>query len=159
MSKTSYHALHVHLVFSTNRRRRCIKGNVKIYLYEAIRAIISDTGGQVLAVGGTTDHVHILASVPPALDLAKAIQKLKSTTSRWLNDRYFTEDKFRWAKGYALFSVSHSMIGKTIRYIDAQWDIHKTSSFKEELVKILKVHNMELDTWDGPRRKKQAVAG
>jgi putative transposase len=155
MSKTSYHALHLHLVFSTNRRKRCIKGNVKIYLYEALRALFSDSGGQVLCVGGTTDHVHILASIPPNVDLSKTIQKVKSTTTRWLNERYFTDDKFRWAKGYAAFSVSHSMIGKTIKYIDDQWDIHKSSSFKEELIRMLRAHNMELDTWDGPVRRKK----
>ncbi|MFU8859863.1 MAG: IS200/IS605 family transposase [Cyclonatronaceae bacterium] len=155
MSKTTYHALHLHFVFSTNRRKRCIKGNVKIYLYEALRALFSDSGGQVLSVGGTTDHVHILASMPLTVDLSKTIQKIKSTTTRWLNERYFSDDKFRWAKGYAVFSVSQSVIGKTIRYIDDQWDIHKSSTFKEELTRMLKAHNMELDTWDGPVRRKK----
>jgi putative transposase len=153
MGRTSYHAVHLHLVFSTNRRRRCIRGNVKSYLYEAIRSLITDAGGELRAIGGTTDHVHMLISVPPVTDISKLVQKIKMMTSTWLNVHYFSDDKFRWAKGYAVFSVSQSLIGKTTRYIGNQWEIHKQSTFREELEKILKVHNMELEVWEGPGEK------
>jgi putative transposase len=159
MSKTSYYAVHLHLVFSTNRRRRCIKGNVKTYLYEAIRSLITDSGGELRAIGGTTDHVHLLASLPPTTDISKTVQKVKSMTSKWMNEHYFTDDKFRWAKGYAVFSVSQSMVEKTIRYIDSQWEIHKNSTFKEELIRMLKAHNMELEIWDGPVKGKKKEVG
>jgi REP element-mobilizing transposase RayT len=36
-----------------------------------------------IAIGGTSNHVHLLIGLKPSMALAEAIQKLKANSSRW----------------------------------------------------------------------------
>jgi REP element-mobilizing transposase RayT len=39
-----------------------------------------------LAIGGTTDHMHALLSLPGMMSFAKAVQLIKGGSSKWIND-------------------------------------------------------------------------
>jgi putative transposase len=38
---------------------------------------------KILAAGGTSNHIHLLIGLPPALTLATVVQKLKANSSLW----------------------------------------------------------------------------
>jgi len=44
-------------------------------------------GMKALAVGGTRDHAHLLISLPPTMAIAKAMQLIKSGSSKWMHDK------------------------------------------------------------------------
>jgi REP element-mobilizing transposase RayT len=57
---------------------------------------------KILADGCTSNHIHLLIGLPPALTLAEVVQKLKANSSRW---RWLGENgvQFEWQKGYGPF--------------------------------------------------------
>ena len=65
-------------------------------------------GFTALIIGGVADHVHALIALPPTMPLSKAIQFLKGSSSKWINDDMATGGDFAWQEGYGAFSISAS---------------------------------------------------
>jgi REP element-mobilizing transposase RayT len=78
----------VHCVFSTKERRKLIRPETQSDLWSFIGGIARKNGFKALIVGGTENHVHILLSLPAVMPLAKAVQLLKGSSSRWMNETH-----------------------------------------------------------------------
>jgi hypothetical protein len=52
---------------------------------------------------------------------------------------------FAWQRGYASFSVSASNLAAVTKYIETQEEHHKKYSFEQELLSLLKKHNVRFD--------------
>ncbi|MGA7462624.1 MAG: IS200/IS605 family transposase [Candidatus Korobacteraceae bacterium] len=130
----------VHCVFSTRGRANLIREPERTWQYVA--GIARTKKIPVLAIGGTTNHVHLLLAVPPALPLAKVIQDLKGNSSKWLNE---TSHGFAWQSGYGAFSVSESRRQAVIDYIAAQEEHHRKWSFEQEFLTLLRNSKIEFD--------------
>lgn len=53
--------------------------------------------------------------------------------------------KFGWQDGYALFTVSKSIVPKVVDYILTQRVHHATKSFEDEYVELLELHGVDYD--------------
>jgi len=95
-----------------------------------------------IAIGGMDDHAHILFHLPQTLTLSKAVQLLKSNSSKWMNEHGI---KFAWQEGYADFSVSVSNTPVVADYICNQEEHHRKISFQDEYLALLKKHGVEFD--------------
>src|SRR5882672_5011904 len=104
----SYVSNLVHYIFSTKEWFPFIDGELESRLWPYIGGIARENGMKALAIGGTTDHLHTLLSLPATLSLAKAIQLIKGGSSKWIHDRLPKYRKFEWQEGYGAFSVSAS---------------------------------------------------
>jgi len=138
----------VHCVFSTKARRPLIPAELQERLYAYMIGIAHNLGLKILAAGGTSNHVHLLIALPPAMALAEAMQKLKANSSRWLGENGV---EFEWQKGYGAFSVSRSNIDEVSKYVARQEQHHRKTSFQEEFLALLKKHGLEYDEryiWD-----------
>jgi len=133
----------VHCVFSTKLRRNLITSEIQPDLWAFLGGIARKNGFKALSVGGTENHVHILLSLPATMPLAKALQLVKGTSSRWVNER--CGRGFAWQEGYGAFSVGISQKNDTIAYIRSQAEHHRTRSFEDEFVAFLKKHGIEYD--------------
>jgi REP element-mobilizing transposase RayT len=100
---------------------------------------------KALKIGGVDDHVHILVSLPTTLDIAKAVQLLKGSSSKWVHDTFPDQQAFEWQAGYGAFSIGISAVADTLTYIENQAEHHKRISFQEELASILKKHGIEFE--------------
>jgi putative transposase len=80
--------------------------------------IARKNGFKALIVGGTEDHVHILLSLPAVMPSAKAVQLLKGSSSRWMNETH--TKGFAWEEGYGAFTFGVSQKPRTIDYIKSQ---------------------------------------
>jgi REP-associated tyrosine transposase len=132
----------VHCVFSTKDRRATIPGDLQERLWAYLGGIAVNLGVRLMAVGGTTDHVHILISLPPRLALAEVIQKLKANSSRWLGEHGV---RFGWQNGYGGFSVSPPALEKVSSYIRHQAEHHKKRNFEEEFITLRKMSEIVFD--------------
>jgi putative transposase len=133
----------VHCVFSTKQRRKLICTETQPELWSFIGGIARKNGFKTLIVGGTEDHIHILLSLPATMPLAKAVQLLKGSSSRWMNE---TQAKgFSWQEGYGAFTLGVSQKPRTIDYIKRQAEHHRKCSFDEEFVAFLKRHVIDYD--------------
>jgi putative transposase len=100
---------------------------------------------KALAIGGASDHVHVLLSLPATLSIAKAMQLLKGNPSKWLRETFPKMHSFAWQEGYGAFSVSISGVDATVAYIRNQTEHHRTRSFREEYATMLKKHGFVLE--------------
>jgi putative transposase len=133
----------VHRVFSTKERRRLIRTETQSELWSFIGGIARKNGFKALIVGGTDDHVHVLLSLPATIPLAKAMQLLKGSSSRWMNENHVKG--FAWQEGYGAFTLGVSQKPRTIDYIKRQAEHHRKRSFEEEFVAFLKKHAIDYD--------------
>jgi putative transposase len=102
-------------------------------------------GFQAIKVGGVQDHVHALLLLPPTIPLAKAVQILKSCSSKWLNDTKPAGANFSWQEGYDAFSVSASHTQGVLHYIANQAAHHAKRNFEEEYLEFLKRYGIAYD--------------
>jgi putative transposase len=132
----------IHVVFATAERRPAIRDEMQELLHSYLGGIARENGIRALAVGGTADHVHLLISLPRTISVAKAVQLLKSGSSKWIHENFSGTTNFAWQEGYGAFSIGVSQRANTVRYIRSQSEHHKRISFADELKKFLAVHEI-----------------
>jgi putative transposase len=133
----SFTSLNIHFVFSTKNRKCLIDDQIKSRLWEYMGGIAKQQNMKAIAIGGTSNHIHMLVSLPAAITPAKSVQLIKSNSSKWVNEEFPNKRGFCWQVGYSGFSVSPRQIQKVINYINAQEECHRIKSFEEEYIGFL----------------------
>ena len=128
----------VHIIFGTDGRRNTIPEERRTEVWAYMLGIGRNLKIPVVAVGGMSDHAHLLIALPPTITLAAAVQKFKANTSRFLGKG------FEWQEGYAAYSVSASNIAATIEYIRDQEKHHAKRDFKQELKEFARKNGFEI---------------
>lgn len=126
----TYSANFVHCIFSTKDRRDLIPSEVQEQLWAYLLGIANNLRLKTLAIGGTSNHIHVLVGLPTNMSVAETVQKLKANSSRWLGEHGID---FQWQEGYGVFSVSPSMLNTVQAYIRHQEEHHRKRSFDDEL--------------------------
>ncbi len=93
--------------------------------------VIKGLNGIPLAVGGVSDHMHLLIGLRATHVIADVLRELKSESSRWVHEKIAVPG-FAWQEGYAAISVSPSQIEDVRKYILSQVEHHRTRTFQEE---------------------------
>ncbi|MCH8830727.1 MAG: IS200/IS605 family transposase, partial [Planctomycetes bacterium] len=101
-----------HVVFSTKERRPMISAPIRSELYPYLGGIIRDKDGILLEIGGTADHVHILAKLKQHIAIADILRELKANSSKFLNERPDLGQWYGWQTGYGAFTVSASQVSR-----------------------------------------------
>ena len=134
-----------HVIYSTKHRQPLLTPPILTRLIEFTGGLIRQSGGRMLAMGGSPDHVHVLASLTPSAAISSQIREIKSLSSGWLKSSFPQLRAFAWQEGYSAVSVSQSVAGAVERYVRAQAEHHQTRTFEEELVAILQKAGIEFD--------------
>jgi REP-associated tyrosine transposase len=134
-----------HIVFSTKERVPLIREDLEERLYAYTGGIVRGEGGILLEIGGTADHVHLLAKFKTDVAVSTMLKKIKGKSSKWVNDLPDYADPFYWQEGYGIFSVSESAVERVRRYIRGQKEHHRRVSFKDELITLLRRQRIPFD--------------
>lgn len=134
MSHT-YTASYFHCIFSTKERKNTIPDNLRPNLWAYIAGTAKNLGIVPVAIGGTSNHAHLLLGLKANMTVAEAVQKLKANSSRWMGEHGIT---FEWQKGYAALSVSPSLVGSVRAYVLNQEHHHRKRSFEQEFALLLR---------------------
>jgi REP element-mobilizing transposase RayT len=102
MSNT-YSQITIHAVFAVKYRANFIIKDWRDNLHQYIAGIINNKGAKSLAVGGWTDHVHLLFGMPVTTSLANFIGIIKSNSSKWINEQQLVKENFNGRKDMAHF--------------------------------------------------------
>jgi REP element-mobilizing transposase RayT len=137
--------LYYHIIFSTKHRAQLIYPELLPRLHEYLGGIIHGEGGTALEIGGTADHVHLLARCRPDVALSELLRRVKRNSSEWLHKTVPSAVGFAWQEGYAAFTVSASGVDSVRRYIASQAEHHHTQTFQEEFVAFLQRHGVQYD--------------
>ncbi|HLO40575.1 MAG TPA: IS200/IS605 family transposase [Phycisphaerales bacterium] len=132
-----------HIVFATKNREPWLTPSLEQRLYPFLGGISRDLECAALAINGWLDHVHLLVRYPANLSHADMARHLKGRSSKWIHDELDDLQSFAWQEGYGGFTVSASMLDRVKHYIDRQKEHHQTTSFKQELMKLLDLHGIE----------------
>ena len=141
----------LHLVFSTKNRERWIDDSIRFDLHAYLAGACRKLGSEAYRIGGTDDHVHIACTLPRTMSVSKLMEEIKKSSSSWMKDQGRNYYDFAWQAGYGAFSLGESQLSVLIKYIENQERHHKTHSFKEELLGILKKYDVAYDEdylWD-----------
>jgi len=118
--------LHYHLVLVTKYRRKCITGPMLDHLREIIAQRCKDWGGELLEFNGEADHVHVLMSLPPNLDLSHFVNNVKTTSSRLVR-RDFADQLRRvyrkpvfWSRSYCIITCGGAPLSVLKQYVEQQ---------------------------------------
>jgi REP element-mobilizing transposase RayT len=136
--------LSIHVVFSTKDRIPLMTRDVRKNLFRYIGGIVSGLGGTVIAIGGMSDHAHLVAQLPTNMCVADFVRKVKANSSKWINEQA-TDVKFGWQRGYGAFSISQSVVSSVAQYVRNQERHHRLRSFEEELKLLLTRHGIDFD--------------
>ena len=128
----SYVLNYLHCVFATKGRTQLIRNPEPLWAY--MRGIARNCGFDILAIGGTGNHVHVLLSVPAKLHLVDLVRDLKANSSRFMKAQVAG---FAWQDGYSAISVSPSQVETVKRYIANQPEHHRRRTFDEEYLALL----------------------
>jgi putative transposase len=132
-----------HFVFSTKNRAHLINDEVRNELYPYLGGLIKELKGKPLKINGMSDHVHILAALPPTVSTSDAMRFTKANSSKWASKKF--SRPFEWQKGYGAFSVSRSGMDAVVKYIENQVEHHKKFDFRTEFLALLKKYEVDFD--------------
>ncbi|MCW3087015.1 MAG: transposase IS200-family protein, partial [Sediminibacterium sp.] len=141
----TYTQIHVQVVFAVKKRAASIQPSWKDELYKYITGIVQNHGHKLLAINGMPDHIHILIGMRPTQTLSDLLQDIKGSSSKWINTKKFSAQKFSWQEGYGAFSYSKSHIPGVVTYIQNQEIHHGKISFLEEYVQFLEKFGVDYD--------------
>ena len=143
--------LMIHIIFSTKDRTPVINADIRSGLHAYLAAVTRNMNCECLRVGGVADHVHLAVRLSRTLTMAKFIETLKTSSSKWLKTQSQELTNFAWQRGYGAFSVSPSNLEALLQYIDHQEKHHRTRAFKEEFRTFLTKYGIDYDeryVWD-----------
>ena len=142
----------LHCVFSTKERTATIPAHLQEQLCAYVFGIAKNIRIELLAIGGTQNHIHLLITLPASRTLSEVIQTLKANSSRWVREHGVA---FSWQEGYGAFSVSPSQVERVKDYILHQSEHHAKRNFDEEFLRCcvrlewIMIRNMYWDSFLG----------
>jgi putative transposase len=101
----TYTQIHIHGIFAVRSRIGLIQKEWKDELFKYITGIIQMYDHKLLAINGMPDHVHIFFGMRASQSLSDLMQDIKGSSSKWINDKRFTKDRFEGRKGTGLFLI------------------------------------------------------
>ena len=141
----SYNRIWVHAIWATKNRTNLIESNMEDQLYAYMAKKFKENGCPVWIINGHKNHVHCLFLLNPHMTLDEIIQRVKGSSSHFVNSNDLIPQKFRWQAGYRSFSVSESASKRVYQYIKNQKEHHRKKTFIEEYQAFIKLHKLELE--------------
>ena len=137
--------IYLHVVFSTKHRLPFLDDpELRRDTYRFMTERCDKLECPALAIGGVSDHVHLLIQLPRVDSTARVIGELKRSSSLWIK-KNSKEDSFYWQNGYGAFSISPGHIEPLCSYIDRQEEHHRNESFQDETRRLAARYGVVLD--------------
>jgi putative transposase len=144
--------VNLHVIFSTKDRHPFLDHEIRDRMHRYLATLCRDLESVCHKVGGVSDHVHIVTSLPRPLSQSKLLEDIKKKSSKWIKEIDSAKyGKFSWQVGYGSFSVSRSNLDNVVNYVANQEEHHRKVTFQDEYRSFLDKHKVEYDeryVWD-----------
>ncbi|MFH2047975.1 MAG: IS200/IS605 family transposase [bacterium] len=141
----TFSQIYIQVVFAVQNRDALINPVWEERLYQYITGIVQNKDQKMIAINGTSDHIHFFIGMKPGCCLSDLVREVKKASNSFIKENRFTKLKFRWQEGFGAFSYSHSQIDSVVKYIHSQKVHHKKRYFKDEYIQLLKKFNIQYD--------------
>ncbi len=143
----SYTGIYYHLIFHTKSKDILIPHELFADLFAYMGGIIRKDNGILHTAGGTPTHVHLLLTISREVTIADAVRAIKARSSFWLSKQGV--EGFSWQNGYAIFSVSSSVVPALKKYIQNQEEHHRSQTIEDELQTFYDRYGVATELRDG----------
>ena len=143
----SYTQTIYHIVIRTKHSKPTITQERASLLYNYIWGVIRNKNGVLYRINGIADHIHIVSSIHPSIALSDFVKDIKVSTSLWMKSSNQFPYFEGWGEGYCGLTCSYGEKDKLINYVKSQQQHHKKETFEEELIRIFKEMNIEIDNY------------
>ena len=107
--------IYIQTVFAVKNRNALIRPEWESELYKYITGIVQNKGQKMLAINGTSNHIHFLIGMNPACCLSDLIREIKKSSNSFIKEQKFTNYNFQWQEGFGVFSYSHSALDNVVK--------------------------------------------
>jgi putative transposase len=102
-----------HIVFAPKYRRQIIYGRIKRDIGKILRELCDRKGVVIIEANACRDHVHMLVSIPPKVQVSSFVGYLKGKSSlmifeRHANLKYKYGNRKFWCRGYYVDTVGRN---------------------------------------------------
>lgn len=127
--KAEYHCVHsiqYHLILVTKYRHKCITPEILDYMKQVFHNLSEKWKVDLKEFSGEQDHIHLLLSAYPHIQMSKLVNNFKTVSSRLIRKKYrrhlrrFYWKPFFWTRSYCLISNGGATIDVIKRYIQRQ---------------------------------------
>ena len=80
----SFVQIYVHIVFHTKDNVKLIREDIENELFSYLGGILKNYKSIPLQIGGTSDHIHILCTLPKTMAPADLAEEVKKSSSKWI---------------------------------------------------------------------------
>jgi REP element-mobilizing transposase RayT len=115
----------VHSVWGTHLRHPWITEACDALLVDLFAARLATLRAELVSVGASEDHVHVVFRAPLARPIAGVVGALKSESSLAIA-RVINDPCFRWQVGYGAISVDPSSVPVVVDYVRRQRERHRS---------------------------------
>jgi REP element-mobilizing transposase RayT len=113
-------------------------------LFGYIAGVLKKKSCHSFIVGGASNHIHIVTHLNPTICPAYLIKDIKEASHALiLRERSLFRNFPGWQVGYSGFTYHISSKDSLINYVKNQARHHKTISYKDELIYLLKEHDID----------------
>ena len=118
--------LQYHLVLVTKYRRRCFTPEILTFLKDTSEELCHKWDCTLVEFGGEEDHIHMLISCHPSMQLSIFINNLKTVTSRLTRKKFdkhlrlFYWKPVLWTRADCLLTTGGATIETIKKYIENQ---------------------------------------
>ena len=144
MANTS-HQIYLQIVFAVKYRNAVIDKSWRSQLFGVIGNLINEANCKTIIVNGVEDHVHCFVGLRPMVSISELMKTVKAKSSKYINDRSLTPERFEWQEGYGVFSYHKSMVNTIFKYVQNQEEHYKIQTFNEEYLDLLKEFKVEYE--------------
>jgi len=141
----TYSQIYIQIVFAVKNRDALILPEWEERLYQYITGIVQNKGQKMIAVNGTSNHIHIFIGMQSSCCLSDLVRKIKKSSNEFIKDNRLSKFRFAWQEGYGAFSYSRSQIDAVAKYVMNQKSHHRKVTFKEEYIEFLNKFQIEYD--------------
>jgi putative transposase len=127
--KASFHCiydLNYSLVLVTKYRKKCFSQEMIEYLKEVFLSLCEKWQIKLKEFRAEADHVHLLITSHPSIEMSKLINNFKTVSSRLLRKKFSKElEKYYWqpvlwTRSYCLISIGGANLDTITKYIQNQ---------------------------------------
>lgn len=118
--------LDYHLVLVTKYQKKCFTNVMRKRLFEIAQSVCEKWDIKLSEFGGESDHIHLLISAHPAMNISTFINNLKTVTSRMIRkefkehlSKYYWKPVL-WTRAYCLLTTGGANIETIKKYIEKQ---------------------------------------
>ena len=139
----TYTQIYIQIVFAVKHRDALIHADWEEQLYKYITGIVQNKDQKMLAINGTSNHIHIFIGMKPSCCLSDLVREIKKSSNQFVKQKNLTKSNFQWQEGFGAFSYGHSQLSSVIKYIENQKQHHHKQTFKDEYLSLLKAFEFE----------------